>query len=385
MKVLLTNHDLSRRGGSQLYVCDVAIRLLELGHTPIVYSPVLGQVAKQLRAATVPVVSDLNEIAAHPDIIHGQQLFETMAALLRFTDTPAVYFSHDWYTGAKGIPRFPRLLRYVAVDLTCRDRLIYENGIPENRITLALNFADMKRFRPRSALPARPQRALLLSNYAEADGHVGIVREACAAMNVSLDVIGERMGNSSSAPEEILSAYDVVFAKGRAAIEALAVGCAVHLLGVRHLGPLVTTKNFERLRPLNFGSRALCLPLGVETITAQLRNYDPADAAEVSRKIRATASRDQTVNQLIDIYQEVIDEYRLSSHRDLEAEAKATIDYLTYLHGRIDRSGGGRLETLRSAEKATSSKRLLKIPVLGKAGRFTMGLGKSLLTKWKAS
>lgn len=385
MKVLLTNYDLSRRGGSQLYVCDVAVRLLELGHTPIVYSPMLGQVAKQLRAYTVPVVGDLNEIGAPPDIIHGQQLFETMAALLRFTDAPAVFFSHDWFAGTKAIPRFPRILRYVAVDLTCRDRLLYENNIPAERISLALNFADMKRFKPRGALPARPARALLFSNYAEDDEHVGIVREACAEIGMSLDVVGARVGNASSAPEEILADYDVVFAKGRAAIEALAVGCAVNLLGVRHLGPLVTTKNFERLRPLNFGSRALCLPLNVATITAQLKNYDPADAAEVSRKIRATASRDQTVDELIEIYQEVIDEYRLSHRRDPEAEAKATTDYLTHLYSRIERSGGASLKALRSSEKASRSKKLLKIPVVGKVGRFTMGVGKSLLTRWKKS
>lgn len=385
MKVLLTNYNLTRRGGSQLYVRDVAVRLLELGHTPIVYSPTLGQVANELRAATVPVVSDLNEIAAHPDVIHGQQLFEVMAALLRFTNAPAVYFNHNWFTPATGIPRFPRILRYVAVDVTCRDRLIYENGIPEDRISLALNFADMKRFQPRRQLPERPSRALLYSNYAKDDEHVRVVREACAAMGVTLDVVGARAGNACSAPEEMLADYDLVFAKGRAAIEALAVGCAVNLMGIRHLGPLVTTKNFERLRPLNFGSRALYLPLSAETITAQLLNYDPADAAEVSHKIRATASRDRIVDQLIEIYQQVIDEYRLSHVRDVEAEAKATATYLTHLHGRISRSGDGPLEMLRSSEQAEQSKKLSRIPVLGKITRFTTNLGEGLRARWKAS
>jgi hypothetical protein len=180
MKVLLTNYDLTARAGSQLYVFDVAVRLLKMGHTPIVFSPEHGQVANELRAATVPVVKDLNDIGEPPDVIHGQQLFETMAALLRFPNTPAIFFRHDWYTTAKNIPRFPRILRYVAVDLTCRDRLLYENGVPESRISLIFNFADLSRFQPRSPLPMKPARALLFSNYARDNDFLRVIREVGA-------------------------------------------------------------------------------------------------------------------------------------------------------------------------------------------------------------
>ena len=58
MKVLITNNTLAGRGGSELYVRDIATALLTRGHAPVAYSTVLGAVARELRAAKIPVVDD---------------------------------------------------------------------------------------------------------------------------------------------------------------------------------------------------------------------------------------------------------------------------------------------------------------------------------------
>lgn len=63
LTVLLTNHTLGDRGGSDLFVRDVAASLLSRGHRPV-YSPLLGTVAEDLRVATVPVTSDLDSPGA---------------------------------------------------------------------------------------------------------------------------------------------------------------------------------------------------------------------------------------------------------------------------------------------------------------------------------
>jgi hypothetical protein len=49
LKVLITNHALAERTGSELYVLELATGLLELGHRPVAYSPVLGGLADELR------------------------------------------------------------------------------------------------------------------------------------------------------------------------------------------------------------------------------------------------------------------------------------------------------------------------------------------------
>src|SRR5262249_52125577 len=151
---------------------------LKRGHTPVAYSTVMGEVAAELRAGTVPVVDNLDAISIPPDIIHGQHHLETMTALLRFPRVPAVYFCHGWLPWEEAPPRFPRILRYVAVDHTCRDRLLFEHGISESRIKVLMNFVDLDRFQPREPLPARPRRALVFSNRI-ADDQVANIRAAC--------------------------------------------------------------------------------------------------------------------------------------------------------------------------------------------------------------
>ena len=65
-----------------------------------------------------------------------------------------------------------------------------------------------------------------MSNAATNDGYARAIAAACHAAGITLDVVGGAAGRVSDAPEHLLPAYDIVFAKGRTALEALAVGCA---------------------------------------------------------------------------------------------------------------------------------------------------------------
>ena len=330
MRILITNNTLDQRGGSELYVRDLAIGLLKRGHTPIAYSTALGEVAKEIRAATIPVIDNLDSLSLAPDIIHGQHHLETMTALLRFPRVPAVSFCHGWMPWEESPPKFPRILQYAAVDHLCRDRLILESGIPADRVRVLLNFIDLERFKPRGPLPDRPQRALILSNYATEKTHIPAVREACARHGIDLDIVGRDSGNVCAQPEEILGDYDIVFAKGRAALESLAIGAAVVLCDAGGAGPLVTASEFDQLRPLNFGVRTLREPVSADEIDRQIARYNPADAAQVSKLVRAGAGRDAVIDQIISMYQEVIEENE-SLATDEAAEAHAAAAYLHWL------------------------------------------------------
>jgi hypothetical protein len=331
MRILITNTALANRSGSELYVRDLAFGLLERGHTPLVYSPILGKVAQEIRAATIPVVDHLDKIAVPPDLIHGQHHLETLTALLHFPRVPAVAFCHGWAPWEENPLWFPRILRYVAVDLTCRDRLLFEHGIPEEQIQVLLNFVDLQRFRPRAPLPARPQRALIFNNHATEGTHLPALREACARMGLQLDVMGAASQTASAQPEKEIGKYDLVFAIGRSALEALAVGTAVVLCSAAGAGPLVTVQDLDRLRALNCGIRTLRMPLTCETLIQQISRYDALDAAEVSRQIRATAGRDAVVDELLVLYQSVLKEYGSSERAGADAEEKAVAAYLRWV------------------------------------------------------
>ncbi|HEX8474621.1 MAG TPA: glycosyltransferase family 4 protein [Pyrinomonadaceae bacterium] len=328
LRVLITNTTLATRTGTETYVRDLALGLLRRGHAPVVYSPETGEIARELRKATVPVVEDLGTLAVAPHVIHGNQSAELMAALLNFPGVPGVFFCHSWIGWANAPPRFPRILRYVAVDDTCRDRLALEHGIVEDRLRVLLNAVDLERFKPRAPLPPLPRRALVFSNTANESTHLKAVREACRRAGIQLDVMGAEANASSSQPELLLGQYDLVFAKARCALEAMAVGAAVVLCDMFGSGPMVTTGELERLRRLNFGMRTLREPNDAEVIGREIARYDAADAMEVSRRIRARAGLDALVEEVIELYQEVIEEHAGVGSSDALEEGRAAAAFV---------------------------------------------------------
>lgn len=309
LRVLITNYALVGDAGTERYVLDLARQLLRLGHRPVVHSSQLGPVAERLRLATVPVVDDLAVLGDWvPDVLHCQHTLETILALLHFPGTPAIYICHDWSYWLDQGPPLERVVRYVAVDETVRDRLELVHGVPGERIRIVPNWVDLTRFRPRGPLPSQPARALILSNYASPGSHLEPVREACERLGIPLDVVGRGVGNPTDRPEDLLPHYDLVFAKAKAALEAMAVGAAVVVCDARGLGPMVTGAEFDRLRRLNFGARSLQGRLDPEDVMAEVKRYDPADAALVSERVRAEAGLDAAADQLVEVYRDAIAE-----------------------------------------------------------------------------
>lgn len=357
LRVLITNHFLRGRTGSELYVSELATSLLRRGHTPIVYSPQLGPTAHELREATVPVVDNLDAISSPPDLIHGQHHIETMAALLRFPNTPAVFFCHGWLPWEETPPKHPRILHYVAVDDTCRDRLLWEHAAPEQRVSVILNSIETEEFLSRSPLPPKPARALVFSN---GGTHIGAVREACLRTQLTLDVIGADSGNVALRPQDVLGQYDIVFAKARCALEALAVGSAVVLCDTAGVGPMVTTHEVDQLRRVNFGVRALCGDVDPDVLEREIARYDPQDAAEVSRRIRETAGREKAMEQIVALYHDVVSEFE-TCKRDLDAEARAEATYLLQLATHLE----GQRNALLNSQTFRLRQRLLNLPIAG--------------------
>jgi len=324
LKVLLTNENFDARGGASLYVRDVALELQRRGHKPVIFSPELGELTAEVRRATIPVISRLDDLAEPPDVIHGQHELTTMKALLHFPQTPAVYVCHSWEDAPVA---FPRVLRYVAVDETCYDHLVSENGIAPGRVKLLLNFADITRFKPRGPLPPQPEKAVIFSNGVAPGLGLEAIREACARAGISVSSIGYGTSSVSANPEALLPEYDIVFAKARCAIEALAVGCAVVVCDIGGLADMVTTENFEELRRLNFGRRSLVNPLDPALIFNAIRRYSSHDAARVTKDIRNDARLDTAVRNLVSLYEDVIREHK-RLRPDVNAELRATEAFL---------------------------------------------------------
>ncbi|MCU1229884.1 MAG: hypothetical protein JWO97_2768 [Acidobacteria bacterium] len=301
-RVLITTITLAAGTGTAVYTRDLALALLRRGHLPIVHASQSGALAEELRHATIPVVSDLDDMGAPPDVIHGHHQLEILAAVTRFPRVPALFVCHDGLTWHSIPPVGPRIGMYVAVDRNCRDRMVFEHGIPEQSIHVLTNPVDLQRFARRSSLPPKPARALVFSNNAD-DTWIRPIRAACQSRDIALELAGGE--RPIDRPEDVLPQYDLVFAKARCAIEALAAGCAVIVCDAQGLGGVVTTSSLEAMRQLNFGARTLRREINAANIGAEIDRYDPADSAAVCTRIRQSADSDLLADQFIALYDEL--------------------------------------------------------------------------------
>jgi hypothetical protein len=333
--ILITNAFIRDWSGSELYVRDVAIELIKRGYKPIVYSPRIGKLAEVLQRKSIPVVTDLNSISVKPDLIHGQHHLETMTALSQFPGTPAVFFCHGWLPWEETPPFHPRIIQYVTVSDALHDRLVYESGIPAEKITTILNSVDLERFRPRPPLPAIPKRALVFNNQVNEANILGIVREACAHNGIAVEAMGYESGNPSFYPEAQLGNYDIIFAVGRAALEGLAIGAAVICCGPEGTGQMVSTQNLEWLRRNNFGIRVLNRPLTTDILSAEIQHYDSLDALKVSQEVRATAGLSGMVDQILGIYTTTLNSWGKKHLQDPAAESLAFSNYLKGISDKV--------------------------------------------------
>jgi len=172
-------------------------------------------------------------------------------------------------------------------------------------------------------------------------------------MGLDLDVLGDLAGNSTAAPESILPRYDLVFAKARCALEAMAVGSAVVLCDFAGAGPMVSSEDFGPLRAMNFGAGALLNPLQPAYIRAEIARYNAADASRVSQQVRQEAGLEAATRRWIALYAEVIEEFS-RSQPDREGELRAMAVYLR------------KWNHARGAERVREiAQRIRRIPVVG--------------------
>jgi hypothetical protein len=359
MRVLIASRSLGEISGVQAYERDLALWLLGHGHSPVVYATDLGVAARQLDALTIPVTDDLRTITDQVDVIHGDSALETMTALLHFPRVPAVFVCHGWENIGYVTPHFPRIRRYIAVDDTCRDRLVTREGIPPECVSVLLNAVDLSAFRQREPLPPGPKRAVVFGNMAHELTSLPAIREACRRNGIEVEVIGAGAGTATEHPESLLGRFDIAFAKAKCAMEAMACGLAVVLCTDTRLGGMVRSAEFDRLRRLNFGIRTMQQPLSTDSVAAALAAYDAADARAVSDRIRETASSDDLNASLFATYESVLAEERVAD--DPATEARAAAAFLRELTMRERRR-----ETT-TWQLARASQRVLEMPVVGPA------------------
>lgn len=251
-------------------------------------------------------MDDLAQIATPPDVIHGHHSLETIAAAIRFPMCPTLFVCHDSTTWYDTAPSLPNIIKYIAVDQACYDRLIFQHGISSDRVQIIPNGVDLSRFSLRNGLPERP-RSILCFGHSFREEYVEQVRQAAPTFHV--DSIGISSNRNLVEPGPWLGKFDIILARGRSAREAIATGAATIVADIMGVGDMVTLDNYSNLQANNFGRRLLRKPFSIESIRGAVARYDAKDAWQVAIQHRQQNSLAKMVHLFECIYDQLLESF----------------------------------------------------------------------------
>jgi hypothetical protein len=334
MKVLMTQRALVDWAGTEMLTIEVANELAKRGHEVSVYSPHVGFPASAMIPSGVWVRSRLSDLPWAPDVIHGHHHLQAMAVLGHFVDSPAIYCSHGIIPWPELVPVHGRIYKYIVMCASMAPGLETSEGIPRDRILVIPNFVNTRRFSEVRKAPAQPTKAVLFGGSGFSPFELLMLERACSSQGISLERIGYAYGNPRERPEAFLPDFDLVFAIGRCALEALACGCAVIPIVPGQAGALVSLANFDDYAFSNLSPRYLTSGrrISEEWLAAELASYSPELVTEVTSHVRSTRTLTDAVDRLEQAYRDAINEHERQPARDKREFAR----YLEGLSASVD-------------------------------------------------
>ena len=324
MKILFSQYALAQRGGSELFVMEVAGELLRRGHSVAVYTGTAGPMAAGLPQLGGVIVGDPRKCPWTPDVIHGQHRMFALKALMAFPSTPAIHYIHGFLPRVEKPFRHPRILRYVTISHGMAKHFAASLGLPPERFEVIHNHIDLERYDEVRTVSEKPRKALVYSHATFSPMQLSVIGEACRERGISLELAGLCNGRVEEHPERLLPNFDLVFAIGRSALEAAACGCGVIPLYGGMVEELLHPDNYSRIRSQNFAVRlSLHEKLSAEWIGRQVDQWDRDAIRSVTRMVREEARLEKTVDRLESIYREVIAAYACSGQAALDDELLA--------------------------------------------------------------
>jgi hypothetical protein len=353
MKILMTNHRLQSLGGTELFVAEIAESLITRGHEVCVFSTAIGDpIASRLASLNIPSVTDPKNCPFTPDIIHGQHHLEAITALCAWPACPAVYFIHGATPWEETPPTHPRILSYIGTSPRFAWFIAKTCGVPESSVIVAPNFFDSRRFTQVRSPGTNSGRALVFHNTMSLDGHAfRTLQNACQTVGLKLETLGLSFGNTSPTPEALLPNYDVVFAAGRSAIEAMASGCAVIPISAEQSDNWICLDNFEDQSMRNFTAEVAAPPIDLQHIISELRRIDPEQTHAITKRIRADATIDRTTDILIDAYTNVLSQ-PLSI--DSQQEINSLASYFLTIAQKVKETDAKRANLIDQKDRASA-------------------------------
>lgn len=271
MRLLLATNQLGL-GGSESYLLTVAEQFQRLGHEPIVYSPELGLGAVVARQRGIPLCDE----ADLPDTFDAA-LVQDAAVSYEVADhrpqVPQVFVAHSESFDLQAPPQLGDAVQAI-VALNDRTAARMRTFAADREVKRLRQPIDTERFAPRSPLPPRPRRALLLSNTPH-DDRIEMIDSACSEAGIQLVSVGGAEGQTID-PRDALHDVEVVIGYGRSILEAMACGRAAYVYDWNGGDGWVTAESYPWIEADGIGGRTGKTTIDGNRLRSDLREYSPS-------------------------------------------------------------------------------------------------------------
>jgi hypothetical protein len=269
MRFVLANRHLLAAGGTEVHLVTIGEHLLRLGHEVVLYAPELGPFADHARRRGLELCDSLRELPDACDVAFAQDAIVVYELARRYPDALAVFricgdvFDFQLPPQLDGVVDLVVVLsdRYARLAASCAAR------VPLLRLRIPI---DVDRLVPLGAIRERPRRAVLLGNYGERDA---LIREVWGGLGLEVTSVG---GDAQSYDvAAALADADVVVAKSRAALDAMACGRAVYVYDFLGGDGWVTPQRYPALEADHFAGQATERVIDATALAADLADYRP--------------------------------------------------------------------------------------------------------------
>ena len=269
MRFVLGNRLLTLAGGTESHLVTLGSELMRLGHEVVVYAPEVGPFADYARDRGLEVVDRLGALPRECDVVFAQDAIVVYDLVERFPGAVTVFRICGDVYDFQSPPQVEGMLDLVVVLSERYRRLARACAVQAPILRLRIP-VDIDRLSPIGRLRTKPKRAVVLGNYAD---RIEVVRAAWEPRGIEVVQVGG--SNQRYDVANALEDADIVVAKSRAALDAMACGRAVYVLDTFGGDGWVTPEAYPALETDHFAGQATSRVIGADELQSDLEGYDP--------------------------------------------------------------------------------------------------------------
>ena len=281
MRIVIGTVALAYPGGTESYCLTVARELDRLGHDVTLFADSLGPLAERAAEGGFDIARELGELPIECDAVFANDGITVGLLAERYPGTRLVFCLHSNVFDVSLPPLSPGIIDALIApsERFAAHARAMALDVPVVRLAQPV---DTERFVPSVPPRSPPRRALLLSNYLEGRRRDALV-ETWTAAGIECVQVGIRDRIAFDVRRDIAEA-DIVVAKARAAVEAMACGKAVYVFDAFGGDGWVTGENHAALEADNYAGLATDRSVDRRALASDLSRYDP-DMGWINREL----------------------------------------------------------------------------------------------------